>query len=213
MQYFKKVNDEQYSWSLFFILNGLPYDKSKCQLVKEDLGLGMEITRQVAAGHGLNIAEENRKFTECQKLQVYTQELELLLLCNDKQLYLYTNKKDNEPVVINSIRAIGNYIYVTENEVCSPVYIRNGETSQDTYFQTFKKFALTGHAEAGNFVFHYEKDKSAFAIGYEDELILGVRGINQRLAYPFVYYVLRCLKGNEIRQENFRVVKIEKDKI
>ena len=217
MQYFKQVNDEQYSWSLFFILNGLEYDQSKCQLVKEDLGLGMEVTRQVAAGKGLNIAEENRKFSDCQKLQVYTQELELLLLCNDKQLYLYTNKKEGEEVVINSIKAVGKYVYISKNEVCSPVYMRNGDTSPDTYFKTFKDFALNGHAEVGgkdeHFVFHYEPSKEAFAIAYNDDLILGVKGINQRLAYPFVYYVLRSLKGNEMRPENFKVVKIEKDRV
>lgn len=213
MQYFRKVNDEQYSWSLFFILNGLPYEKEKCQLVKEDLGLGMEVTRQVAAGKGLNIAEENRKFTECQRLQVYTKELELLLLCNDKQLYLYTNKQEDTPVTVNTIKVVGNYVYITENEVCSPIYLRNGDTSQDTFFRTFKEFVLTGHAEVDKFVFHYEKDKEAFAIGYDDELVLGVRGITQRLAYPFVFYVLKSLKGNEIRQENFRVVKIEKDRV
>ena len=147
MELFEKVEKEQFSWIVFYILNDICFDDDNCKIIVQELDGGVTIEREVTSGIGLSIAEENRKFDLCKNVLVFTKEIELVLLCPDKEMNLYTSS-NGSPIEIQNIDIIGRYIYITENEVCSPVYIKGGNPTDNSYFINFKEYILTGHTQA-----------------------------------------------------------------
>lgn len=219
MQYFKPLDEKQYSWSLFFLMNGLSYDKESARYVEEDVGLGITVKRQIACGKGVNISEETKRLSACQQIRVFTKEIELALIINDEVLYLYQNMDPSLPVQINNIDVAGSYVYVSEKDVCSPV-LYNETFSNNNYFKNLKEYILTGKTETDMFIMEYDADKQVFSIRLKNssddqegaELILECTNIGVRITYPFVFYILRYLKRDTGFAENYRITKVEKRK-
>lgn len=230
MELFEKVEPELYSWTMFYLLSDVCYNAEDCKMVREDLGKGAFIEREVTTGIGLNMAEEKKRFNACKGLSVFTKEVELVILCPDRETNLYTSSKKEKTetnqikqadVIINSIDVVGSYVYISPKEICSPVYLKNGTPFEDTYFPVFKAYVLTKHAAVEDFAFDFTEGEDVleneFTIRYtnpEDEkqrTILRIKGVTIDITYSFVFYVLKSLRKNKQGFEtHLRVEKVRR---
>ena len=208
MNLFKKVDDKEYAWILYFLLNGIPFDEESLKTERADMGLGVFIEKAFVSGMGLNLIEEKKKIMLYQNLQVFTKEIELSLLCKDKYLYHYFPKKDR--LEINDIDVVGSYIYISENDVCTPVEIPSGTISNNSYFKNFKEFVLTGHTVADDYTCDYKDEDFKIICDSLNLTILRIGGVHMNVTYPFVLYILKNLQRDDMVEEFYEIEKIER---
>lgn len=187
LELFEEVKDEQYVWKGFFSANNIPCKTGSVQTYTLE---GIKVEKLLATGFGLNLKNEETLLTQCKNTRIFTREIELALLSEDREMYLYT-QKNGEPVNINSLGIVNKYIFISEHEVVSPVFIRDGDTYTDDFFMTLKTYVLNHKSNACGFNFEFT-DK-IFTMSKNDEVLMKMTGTDISYTYPFVIYVLRKL--------------------
>ena len=188
---FEEVESRQYIWKLFFLVNGLTPSEDKVSVREiEDI----VVTKKMSSGFGINLTEEEALLNRCKNIRVFTREIELALLAGDKEMYLYASK-DGSDVEIQQIGVVGKYVYISPQEVASPVFITEGENCTDKYFPVLKEYALKGHAEVSDYAVDY-KDK-VFTLRKGDEELCKIENADKSLSYPFVLYLLVKLASKQ----------------
>ena len=187
MELFEEIKDEQYVWKGYYLCTDTECRTGVYQTYQVE---NVTVKKLLATGYGLNVKEEDSLLTQCKNTRIFTREIELAILSDDREMFLYRNR-NGEAVDIKQLDVIGKYVYISENEVASPVYIKDQDTYTNEYFPVFKDYALKHHAETEGFVFDYE-DKS-FIMKKDDEVIMEMHNADVAYTYPFVLYVLRRL--------------------
>ncbi len=185
---FEEVKDEQYVWKGFFLAEGIPCSKTGDMQVYQVENVKVE--KRLATGMGLNLKNEDDLLTRCKNTRIFTREIELALLSDDREMYLYS-QKNGEDVDIRGLSVVGKYVFISDKEVASPVFFRDGDGYTDEYFPVLKKYVLTGHSETDGFSFDF-KDR-IFVMTYKDEILIRMTGADISYTYPFVLYILRKL--------------------
>lgn len=201
MQLFEEVSGQQYTWTLFYLLNNADIKDTK--MVTETVeGTNVTITKSLSSGLGINIGQEEEFLGKCRHLHVFTKEIELALLSGEPETYLYEGVRQDEPCVIHNLNVVGHYVYVTDREICSPVLINVNEIYDNDYFPAFKEYVLNKKAIVENFCLQYEEDRKRFSIYHQNEedgepsLVFEITGTDVHISYPFVFYVLKKLADN-----------------
>ena len=195
MKLFETVEENSYNWSLFYDINNITVAEEE-KVMEKQVG-DIKITKLLATGYGLNLSDENRLFDRCKSVRIFTKEIELALLSGDKQMYHYANTTEGEDVDIKEIDIVEKYIYVTPKEVCSPVYIQNGEPYMNECFVNLKEYVLTHGTEKCDYGMYYDDETREFSITRGDKEYLNMKNTGIEMTYPFVIYVLRKLADRE----------------
>ena len=188
---FEEVKDEQYVWKGFFLGEGLPCKNGSMQVYQVE---NVKVEKLLATGIGLNMKDEDDLLTRCKNTRIFTREIEFALLSDDREMYLYS-AKNGESVDIRQLGVVGKYVFISDKEVASPVFFRDGDGYTDEYFPVLKTYVLTGHAETDGYVFDYR----VFVMTKDGEIIIRMTGADAAYTYPFVLYILRKLASFQPR--------------
>lgn len=217
MELFERVENDKYSWTLYYYLQNAIYNwaDGTHKVIRTEIEDGTVIEREVVSGVGLNISDWNKKFDLCKKLQVFTSELELSLLCPDREINLYSAK--GSKLDIQDIDVVGSYIYISDKEICTPVVLKdNNAYADNSYFLNFKEYVFSNHTETDNLTFDFNEETKTFVILLDDENgkreIYRMIGNRKSLTYAFVFFALKNLprSGKEIMQKGFNIEKIKR---
>lgn len=214
MKYFQPAEENKIeALVLFCLIKNLKFDQTKTYYETKDVGFGITVKKLKVKGNFLNIHSEFEKLKDYQKLQVFTNEVELALLCPDECIFLYKVQDDCE---INNIDIVGQFVYVTESEICSPI-LKDENYVDNNYFVYFKEFVLKNktHFSAINreFTMTYYPNEKRFEIICDEMMILELLGVNRKIALPYVLYILKNIdRGTEHFVENCKIEKIVKRK-
>ncbi len=207
--FFKPTDDKLYASELFYILEELPYDKNDRKIIQDKTG-DIILEKSVVSGNGLDINKCEKQLLRYKNLLVFDNPLVFSLVIGDLPIYEYTPKNGN--FVINDIGVIGKIIYLSNDELASPVQISARDQSNNHYFIEFKKYFLenesTCQLEDTEITFRY-KDK-IFEILANNECILRLTGISKTATYPYVLYVLDALPKRENCYNVFQCQRIER---
>ena len=195
MKLFEEVNENRYNWALFFDINEIPYYEDE-KLMEKNVG-DISIKKLLATGCGLNIAEEEKLFEKFKMIRIFTKEIELALLSGDREMYLYTNIDDEEDCDIKQIEILGKYIYISPKEICSSVYIQDGEPYNNECFVNLKEYILNHTTEKDGYEMTYDDEQKKFVIKRDEKEYLVMEGAGIAMTYPFVIYVLMKLADRE----------------
>ena len=210
MELFEKIEKEKYSWTLFYYLQNANYNDDK-QIIYSEFENGVKVEREVVSGIGLELVDWNKRFDFCKSLQVFSSELEMSLLCMDREINYYSSK--GGLLDIKDIDVIGNYIYITETEICTPIVLENSAYTDNTYFLNFKEYYFDSHTDVKGIVCDYQNE--IFSIFLNDingnRCIYKMSGVKKSLTYPFVLFILKNLpRGEMAQQRSFNVEKIKR---
>lgn len=195
MKLFEEVNENKYSWALFYDLNNIPYSEEE-KVLEKNVG-DIKISKLLATGYGLNIADEEKFFEKCKTIRIFTKEIELALLSGDREMYLYTNTNEGEDCEIKAIEILGKYIYISPKEICSSVYIQDGEPYNNECFVNLKEYVLTHSTEKDGYEMYYDDDSKRFLLSRGDKEYLVIENVGIEITYAFVIYVLEKLSEKE----------------
>lgn len=195
MKLFEEVNENNYTWSLFYDINNIPVTEEE-KVQEKQLG-AIKITKLLATGYGLNLSDENHFFDKCKSIRIFTKEIELALLSGDKQMYHYSNIDKDADVDIKGMDILDKYIYITPKEICSPVYIQNGEPYNDECFVNLKEYVLTRGTEKDGYGMYYDDSEKEFSITRGDKCYITMQGCSFDMTFPFVIYILRKIAERE----------------
>ncbi len=211
MELFERVEKERYSWTLFYYLQQANYNDDM-RIIHNEFENGVTVDREVVSGVGLEYNDWDEKFDACKKLQVFESELELSLLCSDKEMNLYSSK--GRDLDIRNIDIIGSYIYATDKEICTPVQLVDVYTD-NFFFDNFKEYQRTGKTSVSGLTFLYEEETLTFSITLNDEngerVIYKMSGGKKKLSYVFVVFALKYLpRGENYMQGKYNVERIRR---
>lgn len=185
LQLFEEVENQQYIWKLFYLVNHISPSVSERESVR--MVDNIRIVKRLASGYGVNLAQEEALLEKCKGVRIFTKEIELALLSDDREMYLYSSVND-EPIALHQIGVVDKYVYISEDEIATPVLINDGEGYTDEYFLNLKEYVLEDMTETDGYKLIFEN--GIFTMSYQDEELCRLENIDKALSYPFVLYLL-----------------------
>ncbi len=206
--YFRLADDNLYASELFYILEGLPYDKKNRKTVSENIG-SITVEKSVVSGNGLDISKCEKSLLKYKNLLVFDNALVFSLVVGSTPVYEYSPK--NDVFIVNDIGVVGKVMYMSKDTIASPVQIPVKQQSNNNYFLNFKEYFLNDMTEIeGDDKFSFEYKDNIFEMKCNGDTIIKMLGVSKEITYSYVLFVLDSLPKRVSCYNVFVCQKIER---